>query len=398
LIIILLANLCIAAESNNILQNGSFELPVIPIDSNYIENPILPGWTVGNAYYVSYKSGGMTAIDGLKELYIFNGDIKQIPAAIRGGCSYLLQFYASANEILTAPANSYAIIEAIDGSNQLHELDRISFSDFILLPYQWYQSNINFTCPINSIYVGCGLQVRFHSGGMIHLDNIILKIISSDITIDDFEFYSNIQSLRNKWVDRNISGISGSTVSIEDDFADRYIGKQSMIFAYDNNDSAKGYYSQVEYDVLNSDFGGNWESLNLHKLCISFCGNKINDVNERIFLIIKDREGNDFEVRYPYSKSDFSDAKWHNWIIDIETFSHAGIDIANISKMYLGFDDSDLSNRGSTPGGKGVIYFDNIKLTNNPGSSNTPGGDITSDGKVNFKDMVLLGNWWSSGY
>jgi len=391
----LLVQLSFAAESNNLLQNGSFEQPVIPVGSDSIENPILPGWTIDNAYSILFKTGGLPPVDGINEFYFLNGDINQIPVIIRGGHSYNLQFWAAANEIQNAPAGSYAILEAIDASNEKHELAKITFSDFISASYQWYQSSIDFTCPLYSFYAGCRLQVRFHSGGMIHLDNIILKTNSNEIMIDDFEVYGDIQELQNKWTD---TYMSGSSISIEDDFENRYLGRKSLMFAYDNSYSANGYYSQIEYDIVNSPFGGNWQSPGLKNLCISFCGNRINDVNERIYLIVKDIHGLNFEARYLYSSSHFSDEKWHQWAINIEDITQFGIDTANISAIYIGFDDSDLPNRGSTPGGKGVVYLDNIKLTNNREICELPYGDVTFDGKINFEDIVLLGNWWLSEY
>jgi len=391
------ANLCFAVESGNLLQNGSFEMPVIS-EGTYIENPMMPGWTIDNAYSVLFKTGGVTPADGLNEFYIFNGDVRQSPVKIKAGWSYNLHFWAAVNEMQTAPAASYAVLEAVDISNEKYELARISFSDFVESAYQWYQANISFTCPVNSFYALCTLQVRFHSGGMVHLDNVVLNASSCEIIFDDFEKYEDVNSLRNVWKDRIVSVVSGSSVSIENDFENRYSGRQSLLFAYDNSDSAKGYYSQIEYDVLNSPFGGNWQSTGLTKLCLNFRGNRINDVNESVYLIVKDISNNCLEVRYPYSAANFSDEKWHNWIIDVGTFQNGGVDIANVSKLYIGFDDNDSANRGYSPGGKGIVYFDDIKLTNNCKSDRKFAGDFTSDGKVNFEDIVLLGSWWLSEY
>jgi hypothetical protein len=398
LALIVAANLSFGIVSRNILENGSFEQPAIPSGVNFIENPILPGWTIQNAYSVLYKSDGMAPVEGVNEFYFYNGDLKQAPITIIGGCTYSLQFSASANENVNAPVNSYAVLEAVDISNQTYELARINFSDFITCQYQWFQSSITFTCPETSFYTSCILQVRFHSGGMIHLDNITLNASSDEIVLDNYEIYANVLQLKSKWKDSNITGISGSSISLQNNFENRYKGRQALEFTYDNSVTGKGFYSEIELDILNSPFTTNWDSLDLKKLCISFCGNRINDVNETAYLILKDVAGNSFESRYPYSMLHFSDEKWHNWIIDISVFQNGGVNIANVSKLYIGFDDSSLVNRGASPGGKGVVYFDDIKLTNNCKSEQNLTGDFTSDGKVNFEDIVLLGNWWLSEY
>ena len=50
--------------------------------------------------------------------------------------------------------------------------------------------------------------------------------------------------------------------------------------------------------------------------------------------------------------------EWQQWVIDLQDFSDAGVDLTDVRKMYIGFGDRD----NPTYGGSGIVYFDDIRL------------------------------------
>jgi hypothetical protein len=51
-------------------------------------------------------------------------------------------------------------------------------------------------------------------------------------------------------------------------------------------------------------------------------------------------------------------AGWTEWNIDLREFAAQGLNLANVESLSIGFGDK----ANPTPGGKGKMYFDDIRL------------------------------------
>jgi hypothetical protein len=87
-------------------------------------------------------------------------------------------------------------------------------------------------------------------------------------------------------------------------------------------------------------------------LTLWFYGDSNNDANatEQMYVQL-----NGAKVLYDGSMNDISQASWHEWNIDLSKF---GIDLSNVTEIAIGFGDQT----NTTPGGSGVVYFDDIRL------------------------------------
>jgi len=147
-------------------------------------------------------------------------------------------------------------------------------------------------------------------------------------------------------------------------FVERQIvhdGKQSMPYYYNNSGlSGKARYSEAEADVSDLKIGSDWTKGGVEILSLYFYGNPDNNVNasDRIYLALKDGLGHVASVSYSGELSEMTEAWWHKWVIELKEFENAGVDLANITTIYLG-----VGNRiAPQAGGSGVLFFDDIRL------------------------------------
>ncbi len=176
---------------------------------------------------------------------------------------------------------------------------------------------------------------------------------------------------------------TGSIIgNAEPPFAERTIvrsGKQSMPYFYDNSGSAgKARYSEAEADVSDLKIGSDWTKGGVEVLTLSFYGAPENNANssDRIYVALKDRLGHVASVPYPGQPSEMKEAWWHKWVIELKEFGNAGVDLTNITNIYLG-----VGNRVAPQvGASGVLFFDDIRLR--PSSPPLPGPEPISQAPV----------------
>jgi len=78
---------------------------------------------------------------------------------------------------------------------------------------------------------------------------------------------------------------------------------------------------------------------------------------EQLYVAIEDSTGKTEVVEHPDPNAVLYDT-WQQWNIDLKQISDAGVNLASISKMYIGLGDRDAPEFG----GDGQLYIDNIKL------------------------------------
>jgi len=171
------------------------------------------------------------------------------------------------------------------------------------------------------------------------------------LVVDDFEDYNDFEPDRifDTWIDGWADPANGSQVGYaEPPFAEKTIihsGKQSMPLSYDNSTTAS--YSEATANVANLAIGKDWTKYGIKTLTLYFYGDPANAV-ERMYVKL-----NGSKVAYDGDASNIARAEWQQWNIELSSF---GVNLRNVTELSIGFE------RSGAVGGKGKVYFDDIRL------------------------------------
>jgi len=172
--LILIITLFCSIAFGSVLQNGSFENPVVPEGSNFIENPLTPGWTIeGSIYHVIFKVGGFTPVDGLNELYLFGGTATQNVGAIKADTIYNLNFAAGIVEGQTPIYSEVVLLSQYtqEGIVYTDRLAAINLGEVITSGNQFFYGTLKFDSAVYPWVVGRNLLVRIVSNSWLHFDD-----------------------------------------------------------------------------------------------------------------------------------------------------------------------------------------------------------------------------------
>jgi len=168
------------------------------------------------------------------------------------------------------------------------------------------------------------------------------------LIVDNFEDYNDYppHEIWTTWVDGYSISTNGALAgNAEPPFAETTIvhgGEQSMPFFYENNFK----YSEAERTLSPAQ---DWTKNGVKALLINFYGDPDNAI-EQMYVKL-----NGSKVVYDGDAADIKQGSWTRWSIDLASF---GVDLANVTTLAIGFgDEANL-----TPGGEGVVYFDDIRL------------------------------------
>jgi hypothetical protein len=251
--------------------------------------------------------------------------------------------------------------------------------------------------------------------------------VTEYLVVDDMEGYTDRTSIITVWRDGykgpGFAGDSGSnvTVSTESDDRDpRLFGDgppwpvrdtEAMQFAYDNDGSITiyvptyepytysadaNYYSEAKAAIANLPIGAtNWTVAGVKALTLWFYGDAGNAI-EPMWVKLTDQVGGSGKVTYGHygeDPNDLKDPSWHEWNIALSDF---GVDLTQVKDISIGFGDE--SNR-TTPGGSGVVFFDDIRLY--PGkcvlslrSPDFARVDYVGDCVVDHKEVEVMAEYW----
>jgi hypothetical protein len=170
------------------------------------------------------------------------------------------------------------------------------------------------------------------------------------IIVDNFEDYNDYDphEIWRTWVDGyDNPAINGAMAgNAEPPFAETttvHGGEQSMPLFYENNLK----YSEAKWTLSPPQ---DWTKNGVKALLINFYGNPDNTV-EQMYVKL-----NGSKVEYNGDPADIAKPQWNRWSIDLASFGV--VDLANVTTLAIGFgDETNL-----TPGGSGVVYFDDIRL------------------------------------
>ncbi|HBG28028.1 MAG: hypothetical protein A2Y10_17530 [Planctomycetes bacterium GWF2_41_51] len=193
----------------------------------------------------------------------------------------------------------------------------------------------------------------------------------SELSVDDFEAYTDTTSLLSVWEDYHINN-SGATLDLS--VSQHHNGLKSMKYTYE---SAYGEsIASMQFDEPQD-----WSVDGaLRVMDVWFAGTAGNSTAETMFVRISDSSSSD-SVYYPYS-SHFTDPAWKVWHINMSDFS--GIDLTDVQEFEIGFTDGG--------DGYGFVYFDDIVIYPcRPGSLVT---DVNGDCVVNLEDLAIFAQEW----
>jgi hypothetical protein len=216
------------------------------------------------------------------------------------------------------------------------------------------------------------------------------------VVVDDFESYTDSADLKATWQEGSITSlISLETTTVHD-------GSQAMKFEYDN--SLSPYYSEAVYTY---DIPQDWTANGIKALELWFRVGTGNDANQ-MYVAVEDTTGSsgimvynptghpcDGCIRPPccFTPEGCDDLLWLPSVIRVADFADGGVDLTDVSKVYIGFGDRD----NPVPGGSGSVYIDDIGLCPGRCSAN-PVGDLNGDCVNNFKDLAIMaGGWLDTG-
>jgi len=171
------------------------------------------------------------------------------------------------------------------------------------------------------------------------------------LVVDDFEDYNDFEPDRifDTWIDGWNVPANGSQVGYATPpFAERTIihgGKQSMPLTYDNSSTAN--YSEAAANVANLKVGQDWTKYGIKTLSLWFRGDP-NNAAERMYVKL-----NGSKVTYDGDADNITRIGWQPWNIELALF---GVNLRNVTELSIGFE------RSGAVGGKGKVYFDDIRL------------------------------------
>ncbi|MHC4558931.1 MAG: hypothetical protein ACYS80_16695, partial [Planctomycetota bacterium] len=150
---------------------------------------------------------------------------------------------------------------------------------------------------------------------------------------------------------------------------------------------------QVEFSNVQHSVSGPWENQDIGIL---------SNEPERMYVTIANSNGTTGTVYYEDNDSIDPNAAlidaWTQWNIDLKEFQDQGVNLADVNSIAIGFG----TRGGTTPGGAGKMYFDDIRLYRPRyihGKGTPIASDITTDGIVDYRDIqTMAGDWITSEY
>jgi len=174
------------------------------------------------------------------------------------------------------------------------------------------------------------------------------------LVVDDLESYNDDdQRIYDTWLD-NFGDGSGSTVGNDPaPFAEQVIvqgGKQSMPLGY-NNAGPKHFFSETVRTFAPVQ---DWTVNGVGTLVLYVQGVATNGAG-RVYVVVEDSAGKSAVVTNTDSTM-VTKTTWTQWKVPLSSF--AGVDAAQVKKLYLGVGDR----KATTAGGSGRIYVDDIRV------------------------------------
>jgi hypothetical protein len=208
------------------------------------------------------------------------------------------------------------------------------------------------------------------------------------LTVDDFESYADNAAIAAKWP-HNIPHIPPyDYIFLETSNVQQ--GAKSMRFEYQNQFDP--YFTEATYTFAAAQ---DWTKYGIKGLSLAFRG--VNENVEQLMRVrLEDASGKSAAVAHPYTYAVESDT-WTQWDIALEQFSSAGVNLAAVKKIAIGFGNGTNSGQDLASKDRDVVYIDDLRLCParcfNVDQLNLS-GDINGDCVVDLKDLAIMGEGW----
>jgi hypothetical protein len=244
------------------------------------------------------------------------------------------------------------------------------------------------TLVLNQIYYWRIDEVNDSDGNSPWIGEIWRFTVANFLTVDNMESYDDfLNKIFDVWIDGWVNGTSSEVTLGTAGYAPVHRGNNSMECAYSNSlNWGPGYYSEIEN---NFDTPQDWTDASVQVLTLFFYGDPTNAIGSTEQLSIGVEGTSRVDVDIP-DMNGLQVAEWQEWNIPLADFSAATL--TAIDTVYLKFGDSSNSD---TPGGNGIVYFDDIRLyPSRCVPEFGPAFDFSGDCIVGFAEVAMLGDQW----
>ncbi|HUT30971.1 MAG TPA: hypothetical protein VMX13_14355 [Sedimentisphaerales bacterium] len=270
----------------------------------------------------------------------------------------------------------------------------------------------------NELYDPCGLLElnttyywridEVNDGNVITCKGPIWRFTAADFVIlDNFEQYDlGDNHIQYTWYDQysqEWGEATGAWLELATEPNYVHSGNQAMSYSYDTDDPwADLAYAEAWLPL--DEIGGfqDWTSHDVRLLTLFFYGDADNDVNEteQMYVGIMDTSGLYAEMRYgDHPGEHLSDVKvpqWQRWLIPLVWFTDGNsaapndVNFASIANVHIGFGNR----RNPIAAGKGIVYFDDIRLY--PPLCLPPPWlpDLNCDCIIDYEDLRIMALDW----
>ncbi|MHC4707715.1 MAG: LamG domain-containing protein, partial [Planctomycetota bacterium] len=129
-----------------------------------------------------------------------------------------------------------------------------------------------------------------------------------------------------------------------------------------------------------------WTAAGVHHLSLWFYGYEYNLADDQMYVMLKDGNAQSATVPYNGDPNNIALEQWQEWNIPLQDFNDAGVNVGDVCEIVLGAESLYWA---------GILYFDDIRLYLPRCIPDfRPGGDITGDCFVDFRDVTALAGQW----
>jgi hypothetical protein len=209
------------------------------------------------------------------------------------------------------------------------------------------------------------------------------------LPVDDFESYANDAAIESKWP-HNIPPhpTQGPYHYIFLETTNVRQGAKAMRFEYQNQ-----YDPYLTEATRTLDSVQDWTANGVKALSLTFRGEDSN-VEQLFYIRLEDSAGKTGKVDHPYRYAVQSE-QWQEWDIALEQFAGAGVNLAAVKKITIGFGDGTKSDQALED--RDVVYIDNVRLCParcfNVEQVNLT-GDVNGDCVVDLRDLAIMAEGW----
>ena len=274
-------------------------------------------------------------------------------------------------------------------------------------------SNVTYPVPGTEAELGQTYYWRIdevnESGIVEWPGHVWMFTINDYLVVDDMDSYTDDAAIRAVWKDwysdprpQNKNGAEVFT-EMNPAFVHDRRGR-SMRYYYRNFETSANKYvgSEIEREYASA---GDWNAGGVEAFTLYFYGDPCNGKDtsgldqDQMYVALEDGDSSVGIVKYP-DMNDVREAFWHEWNIDFQDPCLTDVNMAGVSKVYIGFGGQKTGQSdpgaGMVYGYPDTVYFDDIRLHAArcvPAHAHTK-GSFDGDCVVGYSDVAAIGRDW----